>query len=127
MQPDGTVGREEVGEITPPQFSRESQMPVLAELLCSESPIQDMDDDSPSSVQSYFDPALLHHPEVLTKLKNLETQTRQPRNYFQAPLKDEILPYMRKVVSMWMLEVLSPLSPFPHFSQNAPFLILRLN
>lgn len=83
------------------------QVPVLAELLCSE-PLDSLDSDSEAceeGCQSFYDPAILNHPQVMRRLKDLELMMRQPKNYFTTNSKNEILPYMRKVVASWMLEV----------------------
>ncbi|CAG7823390.1 unnamed protein product [Allacma fusca] len=88
------------------------QIPVLAELLCSEPSNDDLmgsvrqpEDLDDTSVQSYFDPVLLHHTEVVSRLKLLESRMEKPHDYFRNGAKEEILPYMRKVVASWMLEV----------------------
>lgn len=89
------------------------RMPVLAELLCSEVSDHDLIESGArslehcdSSVMSYFDPAVLHHPEVMSRLKFLESQVETPKSYFHSDDKSEILPFMRKVVASWMLEVI---------------------
>lgn len=88
------------------------QVPVLAELLCSEPPTEDLMDSvvrendpagDENSVQSFYDKSLLHHTNVIDSLKFLESTMVKPVNYFSD--KNEILPYMRKVVASWMLEV----------------------
>lgn len=96
---------------TPDVPSCQPQMPVLAELLCSELSGNDFpdsercDDDCRDGPRSIFDPAILHHPHVMKNLRSLEMMMREPKNYFAASTKCEILPYMRKVVGSWMLEV----------------------
>ena len=84
----------------------QAQVPVLAELLCSEPLNEDrLDEFDEHSVQSYFDPVLLTHSEVMNRLKILEARMDKPHDYFCKGSKEEILPYMRKVVASWMLEV----------------------
>jgi hypothetical protein len=120
MQPQLTMDSTEEN-ITPEIPCCQAQMPVLAELLCSEESDHDLIESGGGesggarslehcddiSVHSYFDSSILHHPEIMERLKFLESQTKTPRSYFSGEVKPEILPYMRKVVASWMLEVRS--------------------
>lgn len=89
------------------------QIPVLAELLCSErtdssildSPDGSGNDECEEGVKSFFDPAILNHPQVMQRLKSLELMMNPTKNYFANNSKSDILPYMRKLVGSWMLEV----------------------
>lgn len=88
------------------------QVPVLAELLCSEPTDPSLldsersaDEECEEGCQSFFDPAILNHPQVMKRLKALESMMKQPKNYFASNPQNDITPYMRKVVASWMLEV----------------------
>lgn len=125
MQPSITGGPcDEIAEETPSELACfQPQMPVLAELLCSEpaddevlkslSATMSKNDRNSNNgivgdepyVQSHFDPVILHHPEVMSRLKILESNMDKPRDYLRNTTNDEILPYMRKIVASWMLEV----------------------
>lgn len=114
MQPELMMMESNDENKTPDIPCCQPQTPVLAELLCSEVSDHDLIEsgarslehcDEEGSVMSYFDPAVLHHPEVMSRLKFLESQIETPKSYFHSDGETEILPFMRKVVASWMLEV----------------------
>jgi len=124
--------------ITPEIPFAQPQMPILAELLCSEESDHDLIESGAeggggggdrslehcdeTTVLSYFDSSILHHPDVMSRLKFLESQIGTPKNYFMGDGKPEILPYMRKVVASWMLEV--SFGSFSFTSPECSFLII---
>jgi len=120
MQPQLFMTETSVGNETPGDLACcQPQVPVLAELMCTELAdhgdedesglmrsvrrAEDLDEDG--SVDSYLDPVLLNHVDVVSRLKFLESKMDRPRDYFRSSPKDEVLPYMRKMVASWMLEV----------------------
>ena len=126
MQPRVGGSNDGVANETPSELECcQPQVPVLAELLCSEPPDEallksvhgstqhkpdDPDrnnepDEGTAYVHSYFDPVILHHPDVMSRIKTLESCMEKPRDYLRNSSKDDILPYMRKIVASWMLEV----------------------
>lgn len=60
------------------------------------------------------DPAIMRDGRVLEQLLRLERHSLPARDYFAAA-PSELQPYMRRVVTTWMLEVITPflLSPAP--------------
>lgn len=55
--------------------------------------------------KSVADPAIDCNPRVLQSLLSLEDRYLPVSNYFQLVQKDGVQPWMRKMVTTWMLEV----------------------
>ena len=55
--------------------------------------------------KSMEDPAVDCNPRVLQSLLNLEERYIPTSNYFQLVQRDGVQPWMRKMVTTWMLEV----------------------
>lgn len=70
----------------------------MEELYCAEVPACS---EGPIALQ---DPVLLHDSRVLTNLLQLQPFTMPAQNYFKH-IQSDIQPYMRKVVTRWMLDV----------------------
>lgn len=51
------------------------------------------------------DPAIMADRRVLEQLLRLEIFSVPSNDYFEAPTSSELQPYMRRVVTTWMLEV----------------------
>lgn len=53
------------------------------------------------------DPAIMRDERVLQQLLRLERHSTPAHDYFTANASSELQPYMRRVVTTWMLEVIT--------------------
>ena len=76
----------------------------MEELLCAEPPAACADDTQYDGRLAMDDRSLLADPRVLDNLLALQPHSMPTQNYFNH-IQTDVAPYMRKVVTTWMLEV----------------------
>lgn len=87
---------------------------VITEVVCSsnhqyiavdeEEPVIIADDAGYECKTADMDPTMANDPRIILNMLMLERETMPRLDYFQS-VQTDILPFMRKVVTTWMLEV----------------------